>query len=84
MNETERMLQQINELFRALGDQPIQLALQGPVPELDLLRAVKQEYRDRLFAKVPAYRAIPSEAAIPDLVLQSLRYHEAQLEGRSR
>lgn len=83
MNETERMLREINGLLGAMGNKPIQVTLQGPVPELTLLRVVKQEYKARLLDQVPAYRAIPSDAAIPDLFLQALQTREVPLEGRS-
>lgn len=84
MNETEQMLDEINGFLRAVGDEPLHLSMQGPLSELDLLRAVRREYTARLRAKVPAYRTLPSDAAIPDLFLQALRSREAELEGSSQ
>jgi len=84
MNETEQMLHEINGFLAALGDKPIVVTRQGPVPELTLLRAVREEYRTRLLEKVPAYRKIPSDTPIPDLFLQALHNREAQLVGQSQ
>ncbi len=82
MNETEQMLDEVNGFLRALGDEPLHISVRASLSELDLLGAVKTEYTARLRAKVPAYRSLPSDAAIPDLFLQALRSREAELEGR--
>lgn len=83
MNETEQMLHEVNRLLGSLGDAPLQLSVEAPLSELDLLRAVKTEYTARLRAKVPAYRSLRSDAGIPDMFLQALRSREAELEERS-
>lgn len=83
MNDTEELLHAINGLLRALGDEPIQVTVPAGESELNLLRTVKKAYLERLLAKVPAYRALPTDALIPDMFLQSLRNREAQLEGKS-
>jgi beta-phosphoglucomutase-like phosphatase (HAD superfamily) len=83
MNDTEQLLQAINELLGALGDKPIQITVPAGESELTLLRTVTKEYLERLLAKVPAYRALPKDAPIPDMFLQALRDHEAELEGKS-
>lgn len=59
MNETERMLREINGLLGAMGNKPIQVTLQGPVPELTLLRVVKQEYKARLLEAQGAALPMP-------------------------
>jgi len=83
MNETEELLHAINGLLSALGDEPIQVNPSAGESELTLLRTVQKTYLERLLSKVPAYRAIPNEALIPDMFLQALRNREAQLEGKS-
>ncbi|HOB97689.1 MAG TPA: hypothetical protein PKM43_02950 [Verrucomicrobiota bacterium] len=82
MNETEQIVHEVNGFLCALGDEPLQFPVQTPLSELDLLLAVKTEYTARLRAKVPAYRSLPSDTAIPDLFLEALRSREAELEGR--
>ena len=83
MNDTEQLLHAINGLLSSLGDEPIHVAVPAGESELTLLRTVRKTYLERLFAKVPAYRAIPKEALIPDMFLQALRNREAQLEEKS-
>ena len=83
MNDTEQLLHAINELLGALGDKPIQVTFSPGESELTLLRTVKKEYLERLLAKVPAYRALPKDAPIPDMFVQALRDREAELEGKS-
>ena len=82
MNETEQMLHELNDFLCAVGDEPLHIPAQTALSELDLLRAVKTEYTARLRAKVPAYRSLPSDAAIPDLFLEALRSREAEFKGR--
>lgn len=83
MNDTEQLLRAINELLGAVGDKPIQVTFSPGESELTLLRTVKKEYLERLLAKVPAYRALPKDAPIPDMFVQALRDREAQLVGKS-
>lgn len=83
MNDTEQLLRAINELLGAVGDKPIQVTFSPGESELTLLRNVKKEYLERLLAKVPAYRALPKDAPIPDMFVQALRDREAQLVGKS-
>jgi len=81
MTETEKMLQEMNGLFKLTGDDEL-TAPKEWASELELLRAVKKEYKKRLRAKIPKYKLIPSEALIPDLFIQALRNRESQLERR--
>jgi len=78
MTETEKMIQEINGLFKLTGDE--ELTIQKCTSELELLRTVKEEYKRRLLDKIPKYRAIPSETLIPDMFLQALRSRESALE----
>jgi hypothetical protein len=82
MNETEKMVQEMNGLFRMLGDEELPMP-KAPerTSELELLRGVKEEYKQRLLKKIPAYRSIPSEALMPDMFLQALRKRESELES---
>ena len=81
MTETEKMIQEINGLFKLTGDE--ELTIQKCTSELELLRTVKEEYKRRLLDKIPKYRAIPSETLIPDMFLQALRSRECELEAES-
>lgn len=80
MNQTETMLQEINGLLRALGDEELKLpsAVAG-LSELELLQAVQREYRRRLLEKVPQYRGLTESEVIPDMFLQALAHREAEL-----
>jgi len=78
MTETEIMIQEINGLFKLTGDE--ELTIQKCASELELLRTVKEEYKRRLLDKIPKYRAIPSEALIPDMFVQALRSRESELQ----
>ena len=83
MTETEKMVREINGFFRAMGED--QLAIPKPgewKTELQLLRKIKGEYRKQLLEKIPRYRLIASEDAIPDMFLQALRKRESKLEGK--
>ncbi len=77
MTETEKMIQEMNGLFRMIGDE--ELVIPKCTSELELLRKIKEEYKRRLLEKVPKYKAIPSEALIPDMFLQALRSRENEL-----
>ncbi len=82
MTETEKMAREISELMRLAGDDELSIPEPGPsTSELDFLRSVKREYTRRLLEKVPNYRALRSEALIPDLFLEALRSREAELEA---
>lgn len=77
MNDTEKMIQEINGLFRLTGDE--ELVIPKCASELELLRKAKEEYKRRLLEKVPKYKKLSSEEAIPDLFLQALRSREHEL-----
>ena len=79
MNETEKMLQEINGLFELTGDPELTPPTEWTT-ELELLRAVKKEYKKRLLAKVPKYKLLLLEALIPDMFIQALRSRERELE----
>ena len=81
MTETEKMIQEINGLFKLTGDE--ELTIQKCTSELELLRTVKEEYKRRLLDKIPKYRAVFSETLIPDMFLQALRSRESELEAES-
>ncbi len=80
MTPTEKMVQEINGFFAAIGEDKLALpAGHERLSELELLRRVKEEYTQRLIRQFPAYRLLPSRL-IPDLFLQALRNREAELE----
>ncbi len=79
MTDTEKMVQEINGLFRMTGDE--ELVIPRFESELELLRKVKEGYKRRLLEKVPKYQKIPSEALIPDMFLQALRKREGELQS---
>jgi len=81
MNPTETMLQEINGLLRAAGDEELRIetATAGR-SELELLRIVRQEYTRRLLQKVPQYRGLAQNQLIPDMFLQALIHREAELK----
>ena len=81
MTETEKMLEEINNLLRLLGDEPIDVpAPSSSASELAFLRNVKQEYTRRLRLKIPKDKALKSDALIPDMFLMALRSREGELE----
>ena len=75
------MVQEMNGLFKLTGDDEL-TAPKEWASELELLRAVKKEYKKRLLAKIPKYKLIPFEALIPDLFIQALRSRESELQRR--
>jgi hypothetical protein len=79
MTETEKMVQEINGLFRMTGDE--ELLIPKFESELELLREIKEEHKRRLLEKVPKYRKIHSEEIIPDMFLQALRKREGELQS---
>jgi hypothetical protein len=83
MTVTEKMAREINGLLKALGEAELTIPKQGElVPELELLRRVKEQYAGRLLQKMPQYRSLPTEA-IPDMFLQALRKRENELESET-
>ena len=77
MTETEKMIRETNGLLKMMGDE--ELAIPNCASELELLRTVKEEYKQRLLAKIPKYKSLSSEALIPDMLLQALRNRESKL-----
>ena len=77
MTETEKMVQEINGLFRMTGDE--ELVVPKFDSELELIQKIKADYKSRLLEKVPKYRLIPFERLIPDLFLVALRKREGEL-----
>ena len=73
------MVQEVNGLFKLTGDDKLMVPKEW-ASELDLLRAVKKEYKKRLLAQVPKYKLIPSEALWPDMFFQALRNRELELD----
>jgi hypothetical protein len=68
--------------MQSLGDDKIRLPeLDDSTSELGYLRKVKQVYTQRLLQKMPQYKALKSEALIPDIFLDALRRREADLEA---
>jgi hypothetical protein len=83
MTETEKMIREMNGVLKAVGDD--ELTIPECASELELLSAVKKEYKRRLLDKIPKYRLIPFEKLIPDLFLQALRSRESELKtGKPR
>ncbi|MFN0022200.1 MAG: hypothetical protein ACKVP0_28455 [Pirellulaceae bacterium] len=81
MTETEKMLLEINDVLRMVGDGTIDISPPATgTSELVFLRRVREEYTRRLLKKVPEYAALRSDAVIPDMFLQALRNREAELE----
>lgn len=79
MTETEKMIREMNGIFRGLGERELSIPKdEEGLSELELLRKVKEEYRNRLLEKMPKYNAIPAEI-IPDMFLQALRNRECEL-----
>jgi len=80
MTETEKMVREVNQLLRLLGDEKI--GVPNPdrsTSELDYLRAVKREYTRRLLKRIPVGRTPKSEALIKDMFLDALRSREDEL-----
>jgi hypothetical protein len=78
MTVTEKMVEEINGLFRMTGDE--ELVIPKFESELELLGKIKEEYKRRLLEKVPKYKIIPFERLIPDAFLQALRSRESELK----
>jgi hypothetical protein len=79
MTPTEKMVQEVNGLFKLTGDDELMVPKEW-ASELELLRAVKKDYKKRLLAKIPKYKWIPFESLIPDMFIQALRNREIQLD----
>jgi hypothetical protein len=80
MTKTEKMIEEINGLLTALGDDRLEIPEVRPgMPEIELLRRAREEYTRRLLLKEPRYRSLPP-ALIPDLFLQALRNREGELK----
>lgn len=70
--------------MRLIGQREIALPESGrDIAEIDYLRTAKRAYTEGLLRTVPMYRAIQSEALIPDTILQALRRREASLLAES-
>jgi hypothetical protein len=79
MTETEKMVREMNGLFKQIGEEELPFPTSGErEPELELLRKIKEEYTKRLLKKIPKYRGIPHEL-IPDIFLEALRSRERKL-----
>ena len=79
MTKTETMIEEINGVLAALGDDPLEIPEVRPgMPEIELLRRAREEYTRRLLIKEPRYRSLPP-GLIPDLFLQALRNREGEL-----
>jgi hypothetical protein len=79
MTTTEKMVQEINGLFKLTGDE--ELVIPKFASELELLQVIKAEYKRRLLEKVPKYKMLPFEALIPDMFIQALRKREGELQS---
>jgi hypothetical protein len=77
MTATEEMLQEMNGFIKMTGDEELTVPKEW-ASELELLRAVKKEYKRRLRRKLPLYLVIP-EGLILDMFLQALRNRESEL-----
>ncbi len=79
MTETEKMVREMNGIFKQIGEEELPLPTSGEgESELVLLRNIKEEYTKRLRKKIPKYRLIPHKL-IPDLFLEALRNREREL-----
>ena len=79
MTQTEKMVEEMNNFFREIGEKELAIPNQL-VSERQALSVVKVEYKKRLLRKFPLYRLIPFEKLIPDLFLQALRNRESELQ----
>jgi len=80
MTKTEKMVQEMNGFFREIGEDELTVPKHGErVSELELLGKVKEEYKRRLLEKIPQYRSLRSDGAIPDLFFQALRKRESEM-----
>ncbi len=80
MNETEKLISEINGFLRACGDEPLGVSSVTPGgEELRLLRSARDAYVARLRRKMPLYRLLPADM-IPDMFLQALKSREAELQ----
>lgn len=79
MTTTEKMIEEINGFFAAIGEARLAIPECGPeMPEIELLRRAREEYTRRLLEKEPRYRRLPP-AQIPDMFLQALRTREGEI-----
>ncbi len=81
MTETERMAQEINGFFKAIGEEQEQLEIPSAgecKSELEFLRKIKKQYKARLLQKMPQYQGLRPEA-IPDMFLMALNKRESEL-----
>jgi hypothetical protein len=68
MNETEKMIGEIDALLQLLGDSPLGISGQTPEQsELQLLEKARDEYTKRLRQKMPLYHLVPA-SMIPELL----------------
>ena len=79
MTQTEKMIQEMNGLLAAIGEDKLAIPVEEGGSELELLRRAREEYTKRLRRRVPKYRLLPS-ALIPDMFLMALRNREAELK----
>lgn len=81
MNETEKLISEINGVLRACGDEPLGFSSGTPGEgELRLLQSARHAYVARLRTKKPLYRLLPADL-IPDMFLQALKSREAELQA---
>ena len=83
MTTTEQMAREINGFFKAIGEAELDI----PKPEewsseLDLVRRIREQYKERLLKKIPRYRSLPDEA-IPDMFLVALSKQERELRSKA-
>ncbi len=80
MTTTDKIIEEINGFFAAIGEDRLALPPGGPgMPEIERLRHAKEEYTRRLLKKEPRYRLLPPPL-VPDLFLQALRNREAEIK----
>lgn len=80
MNETEKLISEIDGVLRACGDEPLGVSSATPAgEELRLLQSARDAYLARLRTKKPLYRLLPADM-IPDMFLQALKSREAELQ----
>ena len=72
----------MGQFIRSLGDADYSVpAPDRSTSELEYLRTAKPIYIQLLLQKMPKYKALKSEALIPDMFLNALRRREAELEA---